>query len=246
MPDAGKQAVSGIETREVIVQRLPAPDRLVLDWDRVPVCFITDDGTSLCWTLAENLTAQGWKAVVLQSPASESKPPSKLPQDVQAIQTQGMSEDHIEATLNQASKLYGPASDLVYLEPTATGSEPEQNLQTAFWLAKHLQPALTESSHGGRNAFLTVTRMDGALGTSGEGRWSAISGGLFGLVKTLNLEWEDVFCRALDIQPDLSIEQTAEVILAELEDPDRTIVEVGVGPQKRVTLTLSHAARSSS
>lgn len=228
------------------MQLLPAPDRLLMDWDHAPVCFITDDGASLCWTLAENLTARGWKTVVLQWPTSESKLSSKLPQDVQAIQTQGMGEDHIKTALIQASKPYGAASALVYLEPVSTSSEPEQNLQAAFWLAKHLQPALTETSHRGRNAFLTVTRMDGVLGTSGTENSSALSGGLFGLVKTLNLEWEDVFCRAVDLQPDLSAEQAAACVLAEMEDPDRTVVEVGVGPQERVTLALAQAVRSTS
>ncbi len=81
MPDAGKQAVSGIETREVIVQTLPPPDRLVMEWEKAPVCIITDDGTSLCWTLADKLAARNWKTVVLQSPTSESKMPSELPQE---------------------------------------------------------------------------------------------------------------------------------------------------------------------
>ena len=215
-----------------------------MNWDNVPVCFIADDGTSLCWTLAENLTVQGWKTVVLQWPTSQSKLPSELPQDVQVMQTQGMNENHIEAALIEASKLYGSASTLIYLEPVSAGSQPAQNLQAAFWLVKHLQPALTETSHGGRNAFLTVARMDGVLGTTGERKGSALSGGLFGLVKTLNLEWEDVFCRAVDLHPDLSIEQAAACILAEMEDPDRTLVEVGVSPQTRVTLALAQTARS--
>jgi hypothetical protein len=244
MPDAGKITVSGIETREVIVQTLPPPDRLVMEWDHGPVCIITDDGTSLCWTLAEKLAARNWKTVVLQSLTGKSEMPSELPQDVQAIQMHGLGEDQIEAALIDAAKPYGPPSALIYLEPAAAGSEPEQILQAAFWLAKHMQPALTETIPGGRNTFMTVARMDGVLGTSGEGNGSALSGGLFGLVKTLNLEWETVFCRAVDVQADLSTEQAAEVILAEMEDPDRTLIEVGVGLQARVTLTLAQAARS--
>ncbi len=246
MPDAGVKTVSGIETREVVVQPLPPPDRLVMDWDHVPVCIITDDGTALSWTLAENLTARGWKVVVLQGSTSESKQPSELPQAVQAIQMHGLGEDQIEAALIEAAKPYGSPSALIYLEPAAAGSEPEQSLQAAFWLAKYMQAALTETIPGGRNAFMAVARMDGMLGTSGEGDWSATSGGLFGLVKTINLEWEGVFCRAVDVQADLSAEQAAARILAELEDPERTIVEVGVGPQERVTLTLANAARSTS
>ena len=156
----------------------------------------------------------------------------------------GTSDSAIEASLNEASKPYGPASALVYLDPGLAGSDPEQDVQAAFWLAKHLQPALAGAIPGGRSAFLTVTRMDGMLGTSGDGNGSVLSGGLFGLVKTLNLEWENVFCRALDIQPDVAVHIIASSILAEMEDPDRTIVEVGISPQKRVTLALAQAARS--
>ena len=153
MPDADKQAVSGIETREVIVQILPPPDRLVVEWENRPICIITDDGTSLCWALAGKLAVRNWKTVVLQSPTSESKMPSEVPQAVQAIQMHGLDEDEIKKAVIEAAKLFGPPSALIYLEPAATGSEPELNLQAAFWLAKHLQPALTETSLGGRNAF---------------------------------------------------------------------------------------------
>jgi hypothetical protein len=244
VPGAGKQAVSGIETREVIVHPLPPPDRLVLEWEQNPVCFITEDGTSLCGALAEKLIARNWKIVVLQWPTSESQAPSALPEGIRTIQLHAMNEDQIEAALIKAEKTFGPASAMIYLEPNSADRNKEMNLQAAFWLAKYLKPALTDSSMGGRNAFLTVTRMDGALGTSGDGNWSAISGGLFGLVKTLNLEWENVFCRALDIQNNLSAEQAADDILAEMEDPDQTLVEVGISTQERVTLTLANTVRS--
>ena len=65
-----------------------------------------------------------------------------------------------------------------------------------------------------------------------------ISGGLFGLVKTLNLEWESVFCRALDISPELDSETTAKRVIAELHDPNRLITEVAYNPQERATLVV--------
>lgn len=254
MPDAGKQAVSGIETREVIVQPLPPPDRLVTDWEKAPVCFITNDGTSLSGALAKKLISRGWKVVALQWPEDLFQTPEELPETIRRISLAGIAEDQVQAALIEAAKVYGPASAFICLEPAwKTGTqtdaviikEQEQYLQGIFWFAKYLKPALTGNSQDQRSAFMAVTHMDGVLGTSGEGDWSAVSGGLFGLVKTLNLEWQTVFCRALDVQADLPAEQAANYILAELNDPDRLLIEVGYGPQERVTLALAQPVRSS-
>jgi len=73
------------------------------------------------------------------------------------------------------------------------------------------------------------------LGVGG-GEFNPVDGGLFGLVKTLNLEWDSVFCRALDLSPGLGDDRSILSILQELHDPDRRIVETGYGAQGRVTL----------
>jgi len=253
MPDAGKLSVSGIETREVVVQPLPHPDKLIINRADSPVCFILDDGTALCKLLAERLTAQDWNIVILQWPKDVLTITSEDLEGFQKVPLQGISEEKIQAALSEAARPYGPASAFVYLEPLwSHASNPdlairqESSLQGVFLLAKHLSPALNTNKRDGRSAFVTVTHMDGVLGTSGEGNWSALSGGLYGLVKTLNLEWETVFCRALDIHPAVSAEQAADHILNELEDPDQLLVEVGYSPQGRVTLALAEAVRSSS
>jgi hypothetical protein len=69
--------------------------------------------------------------------------------------------------------------------------------------------------------------------------YSPISGGLFGLVKTLNLEWESVFCRAIDLSPALGAARSVECILTELNDPNRLISEVGYTLTERSTLALT-------
>ena len=56
------------------------------------------------------------------------------------------------------------------------------------------------------------------------------------MTKTLHLEWETVFCRAVDLAPDLDAELAAQYILAELYDPNRLIVETGYSLQGRTTL----------
>ena len=254
MPDAGRLAVSGITRREVVLQPIPAPDRLILDRIENAVCFVTNDGTPLSGLLAQELISRGWQVVVLQWPQDVAGRSNNMPDTVRLVNLAGFAEDQVQAGLQQAAKEFGPVSTVICLEPAwpagnqteaVTASVQEQYLQGVFWLAKYLKPDLTGKNPGGRSAFLTVVHLDGVLGTSGEGRWSAVSGGLFGLVKTLNLEWETVFCRALDLHPDLPTEQAAACVLTELEDPDRLLVEVGYGLQQRVTLTLADTSSRS-
>ena len=56
------------------------------------------------------------------------------------------------------------------------------------------------------------------------------------MTKSLRLEWPEVFCRAVDLDPALAPEIAAEALVAELLDPDRLTAEVGWGPRGRVTL----------
>ena len=110
-------------------------------------------------------------------------------------------------------------------------------MKQVFFLAKHLKGSLTQAANLGRSAFLTVVRLDGAFGLGQWTDFSAIAGGLFGLTKTLSHEWPSVFCRVVDLSPDLTVGQAIQFILAELHDPDQALVEVANGPHGRVTLT---------
>mgnify|MGYP006303193577 CR=1 FL=1 len=83
--------------------------------------------------------------------------------------------------------------------------------------------------------FMTVTRLDGVLGLGGGSAFGVAAGGLSGLSKTLRLEWPNVACRAVDIDPDIDTEEAVDVIVSELCDPDRSIVEVGYDGEGRVT-----------
>jgi hypothetical protein len=88
---------------------------------------------------------------------------------------------------------------------------------------------------------MVVVNLDGKFGLGKNIDFDPISGGLFGLVKTVNLEWDAVYCRALDISPELNAEQAARCITAELHDPNRLITEVGYSPAGRATLVIEQA-----
>ena len=85
---------------------------------------------------------------------------------------------------------------------------------------------------------MVVTRLDGEFGLGEASDFTPINGGLFGLVKTLNLEWEPVFCRAVDISPQLDAGKLSEAVVAELHDPNRLVVEVAYNLNGRSTLAV--------
>ena len=82
---------------------------------------------------------------------------------------------------------------------------------------------------------MTVIRLDGELGFGQTGEFGAVAGGLPGMVKTLSREWDNVFCRAVDLSPELNAEDAARHIIAELHDPDIQLVEVGYSSRGRFT-----------
>jgi NAD(P)-dependent dehydrogenase (short-subunit alcohol dehydrogenase family) len=129
----------------------------------------------------------------------------------------------------------------IHLNPAGRGAlfdeQDKALVKYAFLMAKCLKPALTHvNGTGERKCFITLTRLDGALGANAGSDYSAIAGGLFGLVKTLALEWDQVFCRAVDVPPDATGDQIAARLIAETHDPNRLLTEVGYGSHGRTTL----------
>ncbi len=212
-------------------------------------CLLTDDGSLTTSKLAQLLTERGWQVVVLSFPQSivVERPP--LPQGVNRVALTDLSEEHLQQQLAVISDTYGSIGSFIHLHPVsqlhnnkvcALKSE-KAILKHVFLLAKHLKQSLNQAASKGRSCFLTAARLDGEFGLGERIDFSALCGGLFGLTKTLNLEWERVFCRAIDLSPELNAEATAHSIMAELHDPNCLILEVGYNSQGRVTLTYETA-----
>jgi NAD(P)-dependent dehydrogenase (short-subunit alcohol dehydrogenase family) len=184
------------------------------------VCLITDDGTPLAGLLAEMLAARGWNVAVA------------------ALDAQ--TEIALVETLDQIRAVKGEIGVLIHLHPPTYGTlfaaREKIALQEAFLLAKHLKASINAAAKNGCGAFITVTRLDGELGTTGQIDYGLIGGGLAGLTKTLRAEWDDAFCRAVDLHPQMSVQEAADCIMTELFDPNRLIAEVGYGERGRITL----------
>lgn len=111
-------------------------------------------------------------------------------------------------------------------------------VKTLFFLAKHLQKPLNALGQKQRANFLALTRLDGKLGQGKRGNVSVVGGGITGLVKCLNLEWPSVFCRALDVQPELPAETIAAQAITELQDADVSVAEVAFSEEGRKTTSV--------
>jgi acyl transferase domain-containing protein/NAD(P)-dependent dehydrogenase (short-subunit alcohol dehydrogenase family) len=136
-----------------------------------------------------------------------------------------------------SSALPAPAA-LMILSPS-TGCD-SAFLEQAFRQMQFAGPALRKTGGVGTAIFVTVSRLDGAFGF---GNMSAdadpISGGLSGLVKTARLEWPEVHCKAIDLDPASALgDGIAEQLVDEMFRAGP--VEVGLSNGKRVALEIEY------
>ena len=186
--------------------------------------------------MAQALTQKGLQVVVVSFLQSLT-PKASLPADINRVVLEDFSETHLEEQqLKAIASQYGSIAALIHLHPSSQNQQEEHNmLKQVFFLAKHLKTYLNEAAQHGDSCFLTITHLDGELGVSGQG-YSEITGGLFGLTKSLRWEWSEVFCRAIDLSPDLDAPTSVKHITTELHDPNRLIAEVGYSSKGRTTL----------
>jgi hypothetical protein len=227
----------------VRLKALPEPDHLDAKLAEGHICLLMDDGTALTPALANTLAGQGHKVVVLSLPEALVSSKMPLPENIGRVQLDDLSETGLQQSLTAVQQANGPAAVYIHLDPPASSlgafSEAEKTIvKTAFLTAKYLKETLTSAAQNGYAAFMAVTHLDGKFGLADSGTVEPVSGGLFGLVKTLNLEWDKVFCRAIDLQPSIDTQSAARHISAELYDPNRLICEVSYNPQGRFTLVV--------
>ncbi len=229
---------------------LPPPDSLESTLPEGSIALITDDGTDLTVSLASSLATRGWNVVVLSYPAISQRKGKKLKAgetSIPLVIMDEMSEEYLQKKLDEIASTYGPVGAVIHLNPriSDTTDEPDSQgkliVKHMFMLAKHLKEPLNRAAEMGRSIFMSVIRLDGEFGLGEQTDFDPISGGLFGLVKTLNLEWEPVFCRAIDLDPVFDAQESTRYILAELFDPNRLISEVGYSSKGRLTLIVEPA-----
>ncbi len=228
----------GVKRFEVGLDYLPPPDFLEYALPDTHVALVCNEGTDLTKSVIAALKLAGNNVVVLNLPNV------KNPVVEQAVNLTAATDEAIGAAIESIHQKFGKLGSLIHLHPhfefqngnfTQHFSAEKEIVKILFFLAKHVQKDLNELGETQRANFLTVTRMDGRLGQGKRGDTSIIGGGITGLVKCLNLEWSPVFCRALDIQPELPVQQIAHQVIAELHDANVAVVEVAVSEEGRKT-----------
>ncbi|MFN4955268.1 MAG: beta-ketoacyl synthase N-terminal-like domain-containing protein, partial [Aphanizomenon sp.] len=219
------------------LQQLPIPDSLEFSLSDNHIALITDDGSDITNKLATNLIAKGWKTVVLSFPGIEST----VNEDINKVVLTDWNEETLEHHLKQIADNYGTVAAFIHLQPATPLNVDKSILLHVFLIAKYLKEPLKKASKFGRSCFINVAHLDGEFGLGETHNFSAIAGGLFGLSKTINQEWENVFCRSIDLNPDLDTETSVKHILAEIYDPNLLIQEVGYSSKGRVNLIADFA-----
>jgi acyl transferase domain-containing protein/acyl carrier protein len=218
----------------VQLKPLPQPDSLDLTIPENHFVLITNDGSEVTHRLVAKLADKGCKTVVLTFPCLESN----LSEEIAQIRLNDWHEETLQEHLTELTTKFGPVGGFIHLHPNSNNNlgMDKAIVQHVFLIAKHLKEDLNQLAKKERACFFAVVRLDGELGTAKTHNFSPISGGLFGLTKSLNQEWPEVFCRTLDLSPDLDADTTVKHILAELQDPNLLVTEVGYNKVDRFTL----------
>lgn len=235
-----------IQRQPVRLQYLPEPDYLDFALPDGHVCLLTDDHSPITMKLAQSLLQRGWNVVILRFPQTLIAGASSVPNGAHSVVLEDLSEEHLKQQLAAITDTHGAIGAFIHLNPLLQDPEAAELryldaekaiVKHVFLIAKQLKKSLNQAAMPTvRSCFFTATRLDGCFGFSQTLNFSAISAGLFGLTKTLNAEWESVFCRSIDLHPGLDGDRATQCILAELHDPNQSISEVAYGVQGRTTL----------
>ena len=232
-------AADNVDLTVPVLQQVARPTKLFFS-DQTTSCsrpiLVLDDGTGLTTEIARTLCRNGHRVVVVgvsgvaHSPKCESAMYHRL---------DSLDESGVKAFLDQ----FADAKGFIGLENESLyalhGYTKALGLLVLF--AKHISPALRNSESSNiRNFFVCVTRLDGRLGVQSEftsvGEHSrgvvdtvqfVQRGAVLGLCKSLDLEWSNVFCRGVDVHPNITVDVASNIVLDELFCSNTAIREVG-------------------
>jgi acyl transferase domain-containing protein/NAD(P)-dependent dehydrogenase (short-subunit alcohol dehydrogenase family)/acyl carrier protein len=210
---------------------LPGSNHLDLKSDEQ--ILILDDGDQTGIRLKEALSHKGYKAFVLQF--NDFGSGAKNGADL-FVDLHDLNDGAIQALLDKIVEKNGPIGGFIHINPLMSklgdvaeffNTKENTRLKTVFFMAKHLKRLVDDTSDAGSRFFVTVTRIDGKIGLNGISSRSILQGGYYGLTKSLKKEAPQLFCRTIDIAPDVPREDVSAIIMEELQDSDGFHLDVG-------------------
>lgn len=228
----------GVTRSQISLSYLPQPDFYEFKIPLTHCILLTNDGSELTQKVFAKLAANDQKVAVLNLPNIPN------PINTNAVNLTATTDAAIAQALEKIKNEHGEIGSFIHLHPhfefqngnfVQHFNTERAIIKTVFFLAKHLKQSLNDLGEKQRAGFMTVTQMDGKLGMGKRGNISILGGGIKGLVKCLNLEWSPVFCRAVDIQPELSKDLIADQVIAEFHDANLNYTEVAFSEEGRKT-----------
>ncbi|GIT73352.1 MAG: hypothetical protein Ct9H300mP28_31660 [Pseudomonadota bacterium] len=180
------------------------------------------------------------------------------------IELSSSGEPELQSSLKDLGTKNGKIGGLINLNPASAASgslnlEDGENvfLRDAFITVKNTAASIKQASNSGTGAAFLFQFAEWTDTGNGFRSLRCSRKRTFRLVKTASVEWPEVFCRFVDLHPELPADETANFILQELHDPDSNIKEVGyfhsdetvvnrmtISPKKKRDLTTSDAGSS--
>jgi len=204
--------------------------------------LLVHDGLNSGVQIANQLSSLGWQVTLLSPNWVASTASKKLDQTITSINLAEATEAELTPVLEQHQW-----QSVIYLSPKSKvdgicfDEQHKKGLQLAFLLAKLSKlNTNTMSINEVRSSFLVLTRQGGDFGTQHiEKKADLVQAGLSGLVKTLAQEWDNVFCRIVDVPANYAVSHVESVVIDELYDQHTSPVEVGVSKAGRCTLVAT-------
>lgn len=214
------------------------------------VFMITEDDRGVAQFLAKEFRDYGVRTIIVRSGQQNSD-------ESQDVYTANLATPSGAAELlDRIHKRQGRVAGIIHLLPLRTGmamqemdmsawrSRLEMDVATLFCLTQAAASDLRQSAASGGAILLAGTSMGGTFGNTIAGSLRSFlpsQGGVTGLIKTLAVEWPDILCKTVDLDPEESVAALADHLLREMMAGDRE-VEVGYKDARRMTLRPRPAA----
>ncbi|SEW00666.1 polyketide-type polyunsaturated fatty acid synthase PfaA [Chitinophaga sp. YR573] len=239
-----------VKRSEPRLKFLPRPDKLVIEWSKNDTVIITDNGSKLLTDLVDNLLNLSVNVILLHLPESLGKKvPDTKPGKATHVSLSSVSDEAIKQAFDETAQKYNTITGVICTFENHDASSlntiinDQLYLKAAFFIAKHFKLRLNKQDiTGARPFFISVSQIDGYLGFNNNSNLSLIQGGNCGLIKTIGLEWPDVFCRSIDIRPGMDTQVAASLIMGELLDPNMETKEVALTENTRNTIVAEEIA----
>lgn len=242
-PESRAQGAPGaeLEVQRAVVELVEAPvpsgSRLLIPAGAV---LITLDGRGIALGLGQRLADFGQRVIYLYTDGRQLEPGLDDVYSADACQP-----EQVEQLAERIHAEVGQLGGIVHLAGLGSDDGPSLPAAEAAWrdvhslylLARTFADDLQGAAEQGGALLLAGMSLGGQLGfasRSANGHYRAGHGGMAGFLKCVAQEWDGVVVRAVDMDLTLEADDLADLVLAELRDPQGP-TEVGVTAHGRVT-----------